>query len=536
MKRTLMILLVLTFLMVQTVSLFAGGTEEAAEQVTSVNLRTSLNPETLDPTLLFSSNVNIMERMLFVSLVDFDEVNGEPSPDLATSWEASADGKTWTFHLRDDVVWTNGEKLTAKDVQYSIQRILDPAVASPLAGRLYSIENAKEFNTGAAEASELGIKIVDDYTIQFMINDPIAFFPSQIRIVGFPVPQETVETHGDRWFEPENIVSSGPYLLTEWKPNDMLVFEKNPDYYDAENVQIEKVVMYVVEDDSTAMSMFEAGEIDTVDVPSGDIDRVNKDPILSEQVTNVSQLISYMIQVNTEAVPFDNPLVRKAFAAAIDKQSLVKNIAKGGQTPTNTLSPQGVFGSVSPSAGIGIEFDPVQAKEYLAEAGYPNGKGLPEVQFNFNTSEFNRNVAEALQQMWLKNLGVDVAVKNIEGKVYWDIIVAGGLQWWRMGFAAELPDAHSFLYDIAHTTNGEKNLRWHRTDFDALVEAAMIETDLDKRREMYMEAERILCEEEAAVIPLWNYAYVNLTKPFLERQYSKQQIDSVKNWKVTPKE
>ncbi len=499
----------------------------------SVTVRIRLDPYTLDPTMIYTSDVNIVGRMLFVSLVDFDEEKAEPAPDLATSWDVSPDGTIWTFHLRKDVKWTNGRPVTAHDVVYSINRIIDPASASPLANKLYGVKNAEEINTGKMEGlDELGVKALDDYTVQFELKAPIAFFASQVRVIGFPAPKEAIEQHGDKWYLPENIVTNGPYLLKEWTHMDKLVFEKNPDYYDADNVDIDKVVMYVVEDDSTAMAMYEAGELDTVDVPSSDIDRVMNDPELSKQATSVGQLISYMIQVNTKFPPMDNPDVRKAFAAAIDKESLVKNIAKAGQTPMDTLVPLGCFGAVPKSEGIGIHFDPAQAKEYLAQAGYPNGEGLPPIEFVFNTSEFNRAAAEAIQQMWKKNLGLDITVKNIEGKVYWDTIVAGKVMFWRMGYAAEVPDSHSFLYEIAHTTNGEKNLRWERADFDKLVEDAMTELDYDKRREMYKEAERILCEEEAAIIPLWSYAYVNLTKPDIQRQYSRMMIDSVKNWKI----
>lgn len=535
MKKLSLVAAVMALLLLPTLVLFATGGAEAvpAKQPVAVNLRIGVNPVTLDPTLVYTSDVNIIERMLFVSLVDFDEEKAMPAPDLATSWEVSPDGRIWTFKLRKDVKWTNGRAVTARDVEYSIKRIINPAVGSPLANKLYGVKNAKAVNTGELkDLNAVGVKALDDYTVQFELIDPIAFFASQVRVVGFPVPKETVEQYGDRWFEPSNIVSNGPYLLKEWTPNDKFVFEKNPSYYDAKNVQIEKVTMYVVEDDSTAMAMYEAGELDTVNVPSGDIDRVMKHPVLSKQAKSVGQLIAYMIQINTTFPPFDKPAVRKAFAAAIDKQALVKNIAKAGQVPMNTLTPLGCFGAVDPSEGVGIPFDPARAKQYLAEAGYPGGKGLPPIEFNFNTSEFNRNVAEVIQQMWKQNLGLDIPVKNIEGKVYWDTIVAGKLPYWRMGYAAEVPDAHSFLYEIAHTQYGEKNLRWNRKDFDEAVEKAMVELDPAKRKALYKRAETILCQEEAAIIPLWSYAYVAVTKPYLKRQYSRMMIDSVKNWRV----
>ena len=498
-----------------------------------IKIRMGVNPETLDPTLVYTGDVNFITKMLFVNLCDFDEESSLPTPDLAKSWEVSKDGKVWTFRLRNDIKWTNGRPVTARDVEYSMKRILDPATASPLGYMLYPVKNAKAVNTGSIkDAGAVGIKVVDDWTIQFTLENPMGFFPTALRSVAYPAPREAIDKHGKKWFEPANIVSNGPYLLKEWKQNDRLVFEKNPAYYDAKNVQIDKVTVFVVTDDSTAMAMYEAGQLDTVNVPSGDIDRVMRDPVMSKQVKSVGQLISYQIQINVKAPPMDNPNVRKAFAAAIDKEALVKYIAKGGQVAMDTVVPFGAFGAVPKSAKLGIPYDPAAAKEYLRKAGYPDGKGLPPIEFNFNTSEFNRNVAEALQQMWKKNLGIDVAAKNFEGKVYWDIIVSGKLQFWRMGFNADYPDADGFLYGVGHTKNGEKNLRWERTDFDALVEKAQIESDPEVRRKLYWEAEKILVQDECAVIPLWSYAYVNLTRPGLKRTYSTMMADTVKNWKV----
>jgi oligopeptide transport system substrate-binding protein len=522
MRKTRLSLLVLAALMLPVLAFSA-----------ELKMRIAVNPETLDPTLVYTGDVNFITKMLFVNLCDFNEETSMPTPDLAKSWEASKDGLVWTFHLRNDVKWTNGRTVTARDVEYSLKRILDPATASPLGYMMYTVKNAKAVNSGEnKDLGAVGIKVVDDWTIQFTLEHPQGFFPTALRSVAFIAPKEPIDAFGTKWFEPENIVSSGPYLLKEWKQNDRMVFEKNPNYYDAKNVQIDKVTVFVVTDDSTAMAMFEAGQLDTVNVPSGDIDRVNKDPALSKQVKSVPQLISYQIQINVKAPPLDNANVRKALAAAIDKEALVKYVAKGGQVAMDTVTPLGAFGAVPKSAKIGIHYDPAAAKDYLAKAGFPGGKGLPPIEFNFNTSEFNRSVAEAIQQMWKKNLGIDVALKNVEGKVYWDTIVSGKLQFWRMGFNADYPDADGFLYGIGHTKNGEKNIRWDRTDFDTLVEKAQVESNPETRKKLYLQAEKILVQDECAVIPLWSYAYVAVTKPTLKRTFSTLMADTIKNWKV----
>jgi len=499
-----------------------------------ISIRMAVNPETLDPTLVYTGDVNFINKMLFVNLCDYDEAKATVIPDLAKSWEVSKDGLVWTFRLRNDVKWTNGRSVTARDVEYSMKRILDPATASPLGFYMYMVKNSKAYNTGQIKDPNLvGIKAIDDWTIQFTLDKPLGFFPAQIRTVAFAAPKEAIEKFGTRWFEPPNIISNGPYLLQEWKQNDRLVFVKNPNYYDAKNVKIDKVTVSVVTDDSTAMSMYEAGQLDTVNVPAGDMDRVRNDPVLSKQMTSVSQLISYMFQFNVTQKPVDNADVRKALAAAIDKESIVKYVTKGGQVAMDTVTPFGAFGAVPKSAKIGIPFDPAAAKAYLAKAGYPDGKGLPQITLNFNTSELNRSVAEAAQQMWKKNLGIEVQLKNFEGKVYWDAITSGNLQMWRMGVNADVPDADAFVYSTGHTTDSDQILKWQRKDFDALVEKARSEPDPEKRKQLYIQAEKIMVQDEAVVIPIYSYAYVALTRPTLKRTYSALMADTIKNWYLT---
>ena len=297
-------------------------------------------------------------------------------------------------------------------------------------------------------------------------------------------------------------------------------------------MQIDKVTVFVIADDSAGMAMYESDELDTMNVPSADIDRVKADSVLSTQMTNVSQLVMYMIQFNVQHKPMDNPNLRKALAASINKEALAQYVGKLGQVSMDTVTPLGAFGAVPKSAHIGIPFNVAAAKEYLVQAGYPEGKGLEGLEFCFNTSEFNRAAAEGLQWQWKTNLGLDVALKNFEGKVYWDAIVGGGLQFWRMGANADTPDADAWLYAY-HTKEGEKIIQWKRTDFDTIVEKARSESDLEVRKDLYLQAEKILVQDEAAIIPLWSYAYVNLTKPRLTRTYSTLMADTVKNWKIS---
>lgn len=496
-----------------------------------VTLSIGEDPKTIDPTLVYSTTSSTVVDQLFLPLVGYDFGSNKPAPALARSWKVSSDGLTWTFFLRKDVKWTDGKPVTAHDVEYGVKRIINPAVASPLANYFYTIKNAQSVNTGKlADLSAVGVKAIDDYTVQFTLEYPAAYFISAISSINMAVPQWTIEKYGDRWTEPENIVSDGPYKLKSWSHYNEIVLVKNDKYCDAKNVKIDEAHYLYVVDGSTAMSMYEAGDLDTVGVPSVDIDRVKNNPKLSKEYHHGPLMILATTQINSSYPPFDNPLVRKAFAAAIDKEALVKNILKGGQEPAYTVTPPGVFGRVA--KGIGISYNPEQARKYLAEAGYPGGKGLPEVSYAFGSSDANRALAQALQMMWKKNLGVDVKLKSMEERVYWSSVVAGAFQMWRMGNAADFPDAHGFHYMIFHSVYGERNLRWKNAEYDKIVEAAAVETNQGKRKELYKRAEKIIVEEDAALIPMYYYAYNTLSKPYLKRTYPPNQRFQLKDWRI----
>jgi len=473
-----------------------------------VRIPIGLDPKTVDPTLVFGTSIKWVSDQLFLPLIRFDFNKLKVVPCLASSWEVSDDNLVWTFHLRKDVKWTDGK-----------------------ANFFYIIKNAKKVNTGESnDLSSVGVKAVDDYTIQYTVEYPAAYFLSIIAHVTTAVPSWTIEKYGDKWTDPENIVTNGAYKLKSWAHYNEIVLVKNEDYFDADKVQIEEARFIYVKDLSTALSMYKAGELDSAEVPPVDIERIKSDPILSKEYHNGPLAILGSTQINSEYPPMDNPLVRKAFAAAIDKETLVKYILKGGQQPAYTVVPPGCFGRIE--EGIGIPFDPEVAKKYLADAGYPGGKGLPEVSYAFGSSDFNQNLAQALQKMWKDNLDVNVKLKSMEERVYWSSVCEGAHQMWRMGNGADFPDAHGFLYMIFHSEYGEKNLRWKNNEYDKLVEEAAVETDPEKRKALYRRAEEIIVEEDCALIPMYYYAYNTLVKPYLSRTFSPDMLFQIEDWKI----
>jgi oligopeptide transport system substrate-binding protein len=310
------------------------------EELVTLNMDWGTEPPSLDPSLA-TDNISInIAGALFLGLTTFE--GDQVVPQLATDWESPDGGQTWIFNMRDDVVWINynpatGEftelgPVTAHDVVYGVKRTLDPRTASTYAYALYSIENAEAINTSEATGEELdalvetaGVEALDDYTVQFTLDSAAGFFPAIAGMwVARPMPQAVIEERGERWVEPGFIVTNGPYVLEEWAHDDHLNLLKNPFYYDADNVQIEKIEGIMVTEASTAMALYEAGELDTlgdtVYIPLPDMDRIKADPVLSQEYNQASDLGTYYYGFVNTKPPFDNHLVRKAFSAAIDRQ------------------------------------------------------------------------------------------------------------------------------------------------------------------------------------------------------------------------
>lgn len=531
MKKNILIL-TLSLVLIIGISFTSLGAEKTTSWVIGSE------PPSLDPCLATDSISIDMAENLFLGLTDlaFDINTSETvvKPELATSWEVSEDGLVWAFHLRKDVVWSDGKPVTAHDIEYAVRRTCDPATASDYAYVLYIIRGAKEVNTGEiTDLSHIGVKAVDDYTIQFALNHPAGYFPSIASMwVARPVPKWAIEKYGDKWTEPENIVTNGAYLLEEWKHEDEVVMAKNPDYYDADKVDIDVVRSVIITEDSTGMAMYEAGELDSTACPTEDIDRVLADPVLSKEYVNMPDVCTYFYGFNNTKPPFDNPLVRKAFSAAINRQALIDYILKGGQIPATTFTCPGLFGHIPAEEGVGIDYDLEAAKKYLADAGYPEGKGLPEITLMFNTSEFQSKIAQAIQQMWKETLGVEVNLTNQEWKVYLETLTEDAPQIFCLDWSADYADANNFVYEIFHSTDSDNHIKWHNVEFDSVVEEAAREFDPAKRYELYKRAEQILCEEEVAIAPIYYDAIQWMVKPRLQRTFSPLGGQHFDQWKI----
>ncbi len=530
MKKGTIVLGIITLMCVSILALPVG-----AKTVLRWNL--GGEPPTLDPALATDTTSVFVDEQLFLGLTDFDDETNEVIPELAKSWFASDDGLVWTFVMRDDVKWTDGKPVTAYDVEYGVKRTLNPATASDYAYVLYVIKGAQDYNTGEVEdASVVGVKAVGDYIVRFELNHPAGYFPAIAGMwIARPQPQETIEKWGDKWTEPENIVTNGHYMLKEWVHDDYLVMVKNPDSYEADKVQIDEIYCMMVTEASTAQSLYEGGELDVQEiVPLEDMDRIKADPVLSKELFIAPRLCTYYYGFNNEKFPFDNPLVRKAFASAIDRETLIATVLKGEQKPATTFSAPGIFGWVDPAEEIGHPFNVETARAFLAQAGYPGGEGCPVVTLMFNTSESHRKIAQVIQAMWQQVLNVKINLANQEWGVYLKTCVEDAPQIYRLGWCADYPDANNWLNDVFNSKSESNYANFSNPEYDKLVEAAAREFDPAKRIEMYKKAERILCDTDAGIAPIYWYTRVVLTKPYVERTYAPMGGEHIKDWKILP--
>lgn len=526
-----------------------GPEDPDADRVT-LDVVVGTEPPSLDPALATDSQSIFFIRQIFTGLTGFDE-EANVVPALASEWSVSDDNLVWTYKLRDDIHWVHrnpstGEfedlgPVTAQDVVYGVQRTLDPNTASDYAYVLYMIEGAEEFNTADPSAegfedlrSAVGVTAVDDTTVEFTLKAPAAYFPSVTGMwVTFPQPQAVIEQYGDNWTEAGLIVTNGPYTLREWQHGAEIWIEKNPLWVNADDVQIELAGGPIIQEASTAMAMYENNEIDIMSDPPGwnpplpDMDRIKADAQLGQDLLIAPQLCTYYYGFVNTKPPFDDVNVRRAFAMAIDRQSLIDNVVKGDQLPAHSFAPPGVFGNVADDMTVApylVQADYsaqlAEAQAMLAEAGYPEGEGL-DVLLMHNTSEAHAQIAQAVQAMWQEAFPqANVTIENQEWAVYLKTLLPDAPDEdkpnvYRLGWCADYPDSNNWLNDVFNSKSDQNYAKFNVPEYDQLVEEAAFEPDPAKRQELYAQAEKILVDEQVAISPIYYYTYVRMYKPWM---------------------
>ncbi|MCD5324688.1 MULTISPECIES: peptide ABC transporter substrate-binding protein [Pontibacillus] len=489
-----------------------GSGEMADEQVFTANI--SSEPFSLNPGLANDSTSGNVLLQSFEGLTRMDK-NGEPQPAMASDIQVSDDQKTYTFTIREDAKWSNGDPVTAQDFEYAWKWALDPNNQSQYAYQLYPIKGAEDFNSGNPDTDDLdalkdavAITAEDDQTLKVELNNPTPYFLQLTAFYTyFPVNQEIAEANPE-WYADagENYVSNGPFKMTEWGHNEKIVLEKNDQYWDKDNVNLEKIEFAMINDQNSSLSSFQNGEFDWTGSPFNSLPPEAIPSLKDEGTLNIEPIAgTYWYKFNTEKEPFNNVNIRKAFAYAIDRAGIVKSITKGEEIPAMAAVPPTMF--ESNEEGYFDALNVEKAKEHLEkgleELGYDSVEDLPTIELSYNTQETHAKIAQAIQDMWKKNLGIDVTLNNNEWAVYIETLHQGNYQIGRMGWLGDFNDPINFL-ELYKEKGGNNDTRWHSEEYASLLEDSQTETDSDKRLEMLKEAEGILMDE-MPIAPIYFY-------------------------------
>ncbi|MCL6456437.1 MAG: peptide ABC transporter substrate-binding protein [Gorillibacterium sp.] len=506
-KRKLTVLLICCMLVLGTVLAGCSKDKDSASGGDKIVKYNNLKePTSLDPPVGFDQASYDILNNYMEGLTRLGKEQ-TPEPAMALKWEMSADGKIYTFTLRDGLKWSNGDAFKASDFEFAWKRLLNPETASPAASLAYIIQGAEAYNSGSGNADDVLVKATDDKTLVVTLNQPSSWLLSMISNPAFfPVNQAVVEKDAKWAGEAATIVSNGPFKLTEWKHDSEIKLVKNDSYWDATNVKLDGVTFTMINDENTEYQSFIAGDLHTSAIPSDMADQLFAEAG-KVQVSDGAGTAFYRFNVTLE--PFTNVNIRKAFVMAVDRKQLVDLVTKRQEKPAEGFVS---YGMKEPSGkdfrevgGTLITFDAAEAKSLLAkgmaEEGYTT---LPQVTLTYNTSDTSKRIAEAIQAMFKDNLGIDVLLANKEGKVVTAEQKALQLQISRSSFLADFQDPINYL-DGYQTDNGMNRTGWSNADYDALIKNAYAETDEAKRFDLLHQAEQLLMDE-APVLPLYYYS------------------------------
>ena len=501
---------------------------------------------TMDPALNSSVDGGIMALHLFEGLMKWEDSgevangtdgtadSGKLVPGQAESYEKTEndDGTvTYTFKLRDGIKWSDGKDVTAGDFEYSWKRLVNPETAADYNYMLDGVVNANEIMAGEKDPDELAAKALDDKTFEVTLVNDLSYFEELCAFPAMmPVREDMIEKAGDQWtFDTATYISNGAYKLKEWTHNSQIVVEKNENYYDVENLGPETITFKLMDDQNAMLSGFNSGELDFIeDVPQAEIANL----IASGDMKIVDYIGTYYVCFQTQKAPFDDPRVRKAFSLAIDRTYIVNQVTQSGQVEAGGFVPSGVYdadgadgddfrtvgGDYYKPTDADYEANCDEARQLLADAGYPNGEGFPVVEYLYNTSDAHKAVAEALQFMWEEELGVKVTLNNQEWAAFLQTRKDGDYSIARNGWIADYNDPISFL-DMWMTGGGNNDAQYANDDYDALIKQAKTTTDNAERMDLLHQAEDKLIGEDSVLAPLYFYTQKYMLADGIEGMY-----------------
>jgi oligopeptide transport system substrate-binding protein len=471
-------------------------------------------PDNLDPNRSSFATEAAVIRQVFETLLVFDK-ELKPVPGAATSFDVSQDGKTYTFHLKPDGKWSDGQPVTAKDFVYSFRRILAPDTGAEYATFFAEagIVGAADYNSGKGNADALGVRAKDDHTLEIQLQQPIGYFPNLVALwVVPPLRADIVDKDG--WAQtPGTYIGNGPFMMSEWVHQDHITLVPNPNYSGTKPM-LQKVTMLMVQSAAADYAAYRNDERDWALVPDADVNTVRNDPQLKGQAHEFTELTTFWLQINTGKAPLNNPLVRKALSRAIDRQAMIRDIASGVGQPATTFVPPGMPGHQA-DLGKDIGFDANAAKELLKQAGYADPSQFPQLHFRFATTTANQTRAEFIQAQLKQNLGIDVVLESMEAKAFQAAFknMDFDLSWG--GWGADYPDPQNWFTGLFSCGASNNKYNYCNEQFDQAAARGDSGTDLNQRLQAYAQAQQILTED-LPVVPLFFRGRMVIVKPWVQ--------------------
>jgi oligopeptide transport system substrate-binding protein len=478
-------------------------------------------PRTLDP----QEAQGVTEHHIIMAMIEglvapnIDD-QSKVVPGMADRWQHNDDYSVWTFHIGEDRKWSNGDPVTAEDFVFSYKRMLTASFGAQYSDNLFILKGAEDYyRSKITDFSQVGVKALDSHTLRIELVGPTPYLLSLVQHDSWlPVNPKVIlnfgniDTRDSKWTRAENYLANGPFKMKSWRPNDVIEVVRNPLYWDAANVKLNGINFYSIENGNTQERAFQAGQLHKTDqVP---LDKVPYYRRMRPELIRIDPSEGvYFYRINIARKPLNDPKVRLALNLAIDRDAIVKNILREDQKPASGYTPPGM-GDYQPLDKM--HYDPERARQLLAEAGYPNGKGFPKFTVHFNTSESHRAIAEAIQQMWKEELNIDVGLENQEWKVYLDTQNNKNYDLSRSGWIGDFMDPVTFL-SMWTTGNGNNNTNWGSPKYDAFIEQAARTGDPKARLEILHQAEDLFLSEAPVVLVYW-YTNAYLLQP------------SVQNW------
>jgi oligopeptide transport system substrate-binding protein len=512
-----------SLLIIASLTIFPScSSAPSGPQVLTVNI--AGEPSQIDPNRASWSTERTVIMQVFEGLLGFNQdlsLKNVGATEIPTvdNGGISADGKTYTFKLNEDVTWSDGVKVTANNYVYSIKRLFDPTNAAEYAsfyfdivgGEAYYSSSEQDATAQAALKAAIGVRAVDTYTLEIKLVNPRPTFLQLMALWPvYPVREDIITQYGDTWTDPPHYIGNGPFLMTEWVHSDHITLVKNPNYW-GDKAKLETLTLNMITDANALFAAYQNNEVDIAGVPAGTEKTVMADTVLGPQILRYAELTTFAFQFNVDVAPFTNKNLRKALNAAIDREAFINNVRGGVGQPAYSWIPPGMPG-YDANLGLDYHFNVTKAKEFLTAAGYTNGSEVPELHLQYADTGINPTIAQFIQQQVKVNLNIDVVIEPMERKAFTQAVNAEQYTWAWYGWGADYPDPDNWLPQLFGTDAGNNHTNYSSAEFDSLCAQAAIQLDNTQRLALYAQAQALVVGDAPVLFMFYRERFV-LVKP-----------------------